>query len=415
MTLNGSPPSEPHVEGTETHMATHKHRAAQARPLATTGAALLGAVAIVAATPALAPNLNPSPTALSSAAYQLASFADVLRITPNDIVNSYFQGWGGAVNSNNNPAVEPYAGACTNSDGQGACYVTGLSGIAYLFQDALVNGNGLGPAYVQGGPGIPAWNVSAVNYFYEPAQVGYGISGGLQYLVQSGIDPSNPLYYAITLAFGGPAIVAVAYQTVLNLVAQTVALVPVIGPIVANGIYSYLNGYPPNNPNTAPGIPGLLAYVANLLTGGVPLASSAAATASSPAAASRAVAAAAVAPVAAAAGDAVSNVARSVGVRAAATVSAPESVSSPADVAPVAPVTEGTQPAAPTADAQSEAPASSAPVAPVLKPAAPSRSAARASAPVNRPVRDAVEKVGKQIDSALSGLSSAVGASSGTS
>ena len=396
-------------------MATQKHLAS--------GAALLSAAAIVAATPALAPTPNPSPTALSSANYQLAAFADVLRITPNDLVNTYYQGWGGAVGSPSDTAmVEPMAGTCG-----GNCFVNGLSGVAYLVQDALINGNGLGPAYVQGGPGIPPWGVSAVNYFYETAP-DYGVSGGIQYLVQTGVAQDNPVLAAlITLAFGGPTIVSVAYTSALALVATAISTVPIVGPIIAGGINSYLYGYPPDSPVVQQGIPGLIAYVSNLLTGGIPLVTtpaSAASTAPAPAAASRsAVEAAAetvVAPAVSAASTAVSSVTRGLGARAAAAVSAPEPAAAPrpaaAAVAPAASVpvaSEGTEPSAqpdtvvePSAQPDTVAETSQS-VTPEVKPApvaAPApRSAARGSATAKRPVRDAVEKVAKQLGSALSG------------
>lgn len=391
-------------------MATQKHLAS--------GAALLSAAAIVAATPALAPTPSPSPTALSSANYQLAAFADVLRITPNDLVNTYYQGWGGAVGSPSDTAmVDPMASTCG-----GNCYVNGLSGVAYLIEDALINGNGLGPAYVQGGPGIPPWGVSAVNYFYESAPA-YGVSGGIQYLVQTGVAQDNPVLAAlITLAFGGPTIVSVAYTSALALVATAVSTVPIVGPIIAGGINSYLYGYPSDNPVVQQGIPGLIAYVSNLLTGGIPLVTtpaSAASTAPAPAAASRnAVEAAAetvVAPAVSAASTAVSSVTRGLGARAAAAVSAPESAAAPRPAAAaVAPVAESTPAASEPAasegtetSAQPDTVAETSPsVTPEVKPApvaAPApRSAARGSVTAKRPVRDAVEKVAKQLGSALS-------------
>ena len=70
-------------------MATHT------RPFLMTGVALASAVAVVAATPAIMPTIAmPSPTALSSAAYELTTFADLLSITPEDISLAYFNGWG---------------------------------------------------------------------------------------------------------------------------------------------------------------------------------------------------------------------------------------------------------------------------------------------------------------------------------
>lgn len=406
--------------------------------LLTSGAALVSAAALIAATPSLAPSMTP--TALSTAKYELASFADVLKITPNDVFNAYMQGWGGAVSTNNDPAVEPYATGCSTTDGNGntvgGCYVVGLSGILYLYEDALINGNGLGPAYVAGGPGIPAWGVSALNYFYEPAQVGYGISGGLQYMATTGLAANNPiLATVIALAFGGPALVSTAWVGAWTLIENAVANVPVVGPYIAEGINAYLNGY-----GSAPqGLSGLLAYVGDLLTGAIsnPAAASAAAvTAVNPAASfgsrsvkavADAVAAPAAAPVAAALRTATPGGAA--GTPAA--QSAGESATAGAEATPAA-GTEGTTEATPTsteptatpgaevttdsttqptaeASAQTETPSASTESTPAAKPAAPAatpRPSTRTARPAPssaRPVRDAVEKVTGKIAAALGG------------
>ena len=71
--------------------------ATQTRPFLTRGVALASAAAIAVATPAIAPNLTPPPTAVSAAEVELANFADLLSITAADWNNYFFVGWGGAI------------------------------------------------------------------------------------------------------------------------------------------------------------------------------------------------------------------------------------------------------------------------------------------------------------------------------
>ena len=74
--------------------------ATQTRPFLMTGAALASATAIVAATPAIMPSMAaPAPLALSAAQaeVQLATFSDLLSITPEDWNYYFFDGWGQAI------------------------------------------------------------------------------------------------------------------------------------------------------------------------------------------------------------------------------------------------------------------------------------------------------------------------------
>lgn len=235
------------------HMATHT------RPYLMTGAALVSAAAVVMATPTIAPGITGSPLSISSARYDLATFADLLSVTPTDWVNAYFQGWGGAVGANNPPPgpLEPWASAC---DEIGGCYVQGLSGLAYLALDALIDGNGNG--YEDSGN----WTVGAVNYFFEG-----GFSAGAEYLAQSAFGQANPLLATlITIAFAGPSILSVIYTDALGLVAGALNQIPVVGSVLAGGVYAYLGYNPDTDTYYTPGLSGLLNYVVDLFAGLLP-------------------------------------------------------------------------------------------------------------------------------------------------
>ena len=54
--------------------------ATQTLPFFKTGAALASAAAIAVASPALAPNITPTPNALSAAQVELTTFADLMDI-----------------------------------------------------------------------------------------------------------------------------------------------------------------------------------------------------------------------------------------------------------------------------------------------------------------------------------------------
>ena len=69
--------------------------ATQTRPFVMTGAALVSAAAIVAASPAMAPSIAPT-IAKSAAEYRLTTLADIFTIPWGEWVNVYFNGYGGS-------------------------------------------------------------------------------------------------------------------------------------------------------------------------------------------------------------------------------------------------------------------------------------------------------------------------------
>lgn len=399
--------------------------ASQTRPFLMTGAALASAVAVVAATPAIAPGLTASPLSISNSGVNLATFSDILTIPSEEWVASYFQGYGGFVGPNNPLPLEPWATSCDASTGPG-CDVAGLSGIAYLALDALINGNG------EGWVNNADWGVSAVNYFFEGGTPGAGV----EYLLQESIGQSSDVASVlITLLFTGPQLVTVVYDNALQLLGDAALNLPVLGEYVYGVINSYL-GYASLDPNFkgyTQGLSGVLNYAIDVVTGNAPsptasAASSTAALAAAPAAAATALAsavtgaAAETAPAAepaaetsdAAAPSATDAVAASgesksdaspageSSAAADATTEAAPAVDSAADAV----AKTDTDAATATADTQTDAPASEA--AAEAKPAeAPTRA--------NRhPVRDAVDKVTKSIGSALKGQKKADAATSGS-
>jgi len=268
--------------------------ATQTRPFLTRGVALASAAAIAVATPAIAPNLTPTPTALSAAQVELANFADLLSITAADWNNYYFVGWGGAIGAIN---VDPET---TESDYWAPqcdydCLLPGISGVTYLALDALINGNGAGIQNVNGilnpdydpdepiGPDneeylVQPWGTSAVNYFYEA-----GLSTGIQYILQQPFAPGAPLaneqiFNAIKLAFqiGSGNLWITAYVNTLAAIAVLAEPIPVIGPYLYRGIGSYL-GPAFDTIDTLyddadyAGIPGVLRWIGGVIaTGGNP-------------------------------------------------------------------------------------------------------------------------------------------------
>ena len=260
--------------------------AAQTRPQKI-GVALASAAAIVAASPAVAPHV-PTPTALSSAAYDydLTTFADLLSIPTEEWTNTLFSNtaFGGYVGpwvtdgeeyvgQSSGLIIEPWATSCFFD-----CFLGGISGVAYLAAAALVNGNGLG------WEGRDNWSVGIVNYLFEPffqTVLGSGASGNFavqtsaaglsaatEYLLQATIggctpvedgggpctppgggypfttSPTpleliypNPIGQAIAWAFFGPYLLTVGYDTALATVAT---LITPFAPFVADSITAYL-------------------------------------------------------------------------------------------------------------------------------------------------------------------------------
>ncbi len=267
--------------------------ATQTRPFLTRGVALASAAAIAVATPAIAPNLTPTPTALSAAQVELTTFADLLSITPADWNNYFFVGWGGALGAiNPDPEVlDPTYYVDCDYD----CTIPGISGLAYLALDAVINGNGAGIQNVNGileDPDLPyqpdptkpnynpyttePWGTSAVNYFFEGS-----FSTGLQYIAQSPFAPGAPLaneqiFNAIALAFQGEYALTTLYVQALSTIAVLALGLPLVGEYVYRGIGSYIGPAFTTvdsfyDYSFYAGISGVLRYVGGvILTGGNP-------------------------------------------------------------------------------------------------------------------------------------------------
>lgn len=268
--------------------------ATQTRPFLTRGVALASAAAIAVATPAIAPNFTPTPTALSAAQVELTTFADLLSITPADWSNYFFEGWGGAIGpiqvDPQTTEADYWIPQC-NYD----CTIPGISGLAYLALDALINGNGAGIQNTGGileDPDLPyqpdptkpnynpyttqPWGTSALNYFFEGS-----LSTGLQYIAQSPFAPGAPLaneqiFNAIYLAFQGSYALTTLYLQALSTIAVLASSVPLVGEYVYRGIGSYIGPAFSTvdsvyDYSSYAGIPGILRYVSGvILSGGNP-------------------------------------------------------------------------------------------------------------------------------------------------
>lgn len=407
--------------------------ATQTRPFLTAGAALVSAAAIVAASPGIAPSASiATPNALSTAAYELTTFADVFTI-PGDVWTNLLFGspteagdpysYGGFVGPENTPlAVEPWASYCNYT-----CTISGISGALYLGLDALVNGNG------NGWDDRDNWGVGIVNYLFEPTfaraiggggtnftvQTGTaGLSAATAYVLQATLGQASPILSTfIQVAFYGPYLVTIAWEDFLAFAASAVASVPVVGPFIADSITAYAGELPA--PGSTPddpifyqaGLSGVLQYWINTLTGST-----------GPTPPTAAAVAAPVARAAAAAVEAVTQTPPAATTPEAAEVAPDPAVETPAVQATesVADATEETtadsaaeSAVEATADVVVDAPAAGdtspsseeAVTAAGTSTAAESASAdaAPSRATAKRPVRDAVAQVTKSISSALSG------------
>lgn len=382
-------------------------------------AALASAAAVAVATPAIVPSMGaPTTAALSTAKVNLTDFATLLTLTPEDYVNTFFSGYGFTISPNQAVDVD-WAAAFVGTGCDFSCSVVGGSGIAYMVLDALINGNT---------PFTPEEEVkvNALNYTFEG-----NWGSGVQYLVTQPFgDPKSPLYNpaianGIALAFQGAYAGTILYVDALSNIAKLAQTnIPLVGPYIYGAINAYLG------PNTQDeffgdygyyaGLSGILKYALDVITTGgnpyppygppvMPITESAASTLAA------AVAPAAVAPAAAAVAETVSvadsKPADTTPVKPAAAEvgeSAPE-VEAPKS----APADEATE-TAPEVEAPKSAPEVEAPeveAKPVETPAvvdvpaadvatsAPTQAPAKPSRP--RPIKDAVEKVGKQINDAV--------------
>lgn len=388
--------------------------ASQTRPFLMTGAALASAAALVVATPAIAPKIAASPLSVSNSGVNLATFADVFTIPSEEWTASYFQGYGGIVGPNNPLPLEPWASSCDTQTGPG-CYVAGVSGIAYLALDALINGNG------EGWEDNGDWGVSAVNYFFEGGTFG----AGTEYLLQESLGQANNFVSVlITLAFAGTQLVTVVYDNALQLLGDAAKSVPLVGDYLYGVINAYLGpaSLNANFQGYTAGLTGILNYTIDVLQGNAPSsttttpASSAALTAASVAAPSTvdAVASATAEAAVAASSTRAAVESKTVSTVAEAGTESVTAADAKAETAAVdatataettsvtdsasAPATEsGTQSA--TTAAAATASADGTDSATASEPA-PAKATARTR---NRPIRDAVDKVSKSIGSALKG------------
>ncbi|MBU3705412.1 MAG: hypothetical protein FGM50_01855 [Mycobacterium sp.] len=397
--------------------------ATQTRPFLTAGAALVSAAAIVAASPGIAPSASiATPNALSKAAYELTTFADVFTIPAAEWTNLLFYSseYGGFVGPENEPlTVEPWASYCNYE-----CTVSGISGALYLGLDALVNGNG------NGWDDRDNWGVGIVNYLFEPTfaraigggggnftvQTGTaGLSAATAYLLQATFGQASPILSTfIQLAFYGPYLVTIAWEDFLAFAASAVSGVPVIGPFIADSITAYAGelpapGYIPveNEIYYTAGLSGVLQYWINTLTGATGQQPQTSAAVAAPARVVASVAEAVAAPAveaAAPAAEAVEEAQVEVPATASAEVSA--TVDTPAAEVPESAPAQDAVPTA--ADVKADAApvdSSSSAVAEATAEATSEEAAAPAPAPSKatskRPVRDAIAKVTKSITSAV--------------
>ncbi len=410
-------------------------------------ATLASAAAVAVAGTAIAPSLNlPTPHALSAAKVQLATFADVLSVPAVEWTDLLFGNttWGGVLSDTNygdpsaqpqdaflQPAyVNPWAAGCA-----GGCVRSGVTGAAYLFFDALVNGNGLGY------DNSSKWSTGVVNYWFEPNTafpIGGGSSPFLQfvsegnsaatwYLLQTTIGKAVPqLTVPLAALFWGPTNASVGYNAVLTGVAQLLKLVPVVGPISGNSILAYLGDLP--IPGTNPtlyyqyGLSGTLNYWIDIATGSVPFPTATTLTTRSAAAAVAATAApAAAASVTVPAVKAAESTSSSDATE---DTKAPEvkgsdvkgsenegadntgSDTKAEDSTPSKDASESTEaPETKTPDSTPEVETSEAPETKPVTTSAVTDSSPAADTPAKpsrpHPFRDAVEKVGNQINSAI--------------
>lgn len=366
--------------------------------------------------------------------------------------------------------VNPWAAYC-----DGKCDNSGISGAMYLFLDALVNGNGQGyddsanwstgvvnylfepsTVFVVGGGSSPY-----LQYVNE------GWSAASWYLLQTTVGKLVPgLTVPLAFAYWGPTNLTVFYNGILSTVAAGLQTVPVVGPFAGNSILAYLGDLEIPDSGGAYyqyGLSGALNYWIDIATGAVPF-PTASTEATGSAAARVAAATRADSAVAASTATEEKAPATTTDTKPAtdATDSAPATGTPAADTkvaeAPAAdtkvadaPAAEAPATAAPESTPAAEAPAVSTPAAetpaaeapaaetpavkapestpavtetaPVAVPEVkdstppvveiPDNTPAPAKAAPKHPVRDAVEKVGKQITSAINGAKAAKAAKAG--
>ncbi len=265
--------------------------ATRTKPLFT--AALAGAAAIAVSSSVLTPSFNaPSPHALAAAKVQLTTFSDVLSIPAVVWTDVYFgnQEWGNVLGPQTYgedwaaPAdalgqpyyVNPWAPYCNND-----CGLDGLSGVGYMFLDALVNGTG------NGYDDLDNWKIGIVNYLFEPAgwlPVGGGSSPWLQfnqaglsaatwYALQGTLGQAIPsLQVPLAGAFWGTLNASIFYNLGVTVLASLAQNVPLVGPVIGNTMLASLGDLqiPGTTDYYQYGLSGVLNYWVDLATGAVP-------------------------------------------------------------------------------------------------------------------------------------------------
>lgn len=423
--------------------------ATRTKPLTMSAAALASAAAVAVASPALAPNFGaPSAPALSKAAYELTTFSDVLSV-PSYVWTDVLFGnvpWGNVLGPSNYPVdsntgltvrggygpawaqpknsdvqyawQNPWAAGCNYS-----CSSIGISGVAYLFLDALVNGNGAGYNNVNGilqdstkpyqpDPAQPnynpyttqPWAIGSVNYFFEPYTQGFlgsgssplfqlvneGISATAWYTLSGTIGQALPVLQGpINDFFWGTYNVTFAIERTLYTAAALISAVPLVGPFIGNSILAYLGDLevaPNSGTYYQYGLSGVLNFWVDSVLGNFNPAQP-----TPPAAATSAVTATANA------------------ITAAATTVATTATARVARGKVAAPTAAASAPAASTAAAPVEAVPASQPAAEVTAPAPADSTPAPAAVKTTRqrPVRDAVAGAAKAVGSAVSGAAKA--------
>jgi hypothetical protein len=392
------------------------------------GVALASAAAIAAATPAVMPTLDVPTHALATAEVQLANFADVLSV-PAELWTDILFGsaaWGGFLSGENyGPEwaapqtvalqagyVNPWALYCN-----AGCTVQGISGVAYLFFDALINGDGSGVGNAEN------WNIGIVNYLFEPSAtfvIGGGNSPSLEF-VRAGFSAATwfalqgtlgqlvpALTIPIAAAYQGPYNLSVAYNLALSVVALGLQQVPLIGPFAGNSILAYLGDLP--LPGATDlfypfGLSGTLNYWIDIATGAAPFPTTAA-----PVEAAAALVSATASATSTALKSDVAEATPAVEV-ADATPAVEVADATPAatpavEVADATPAVETPAVETPAVEVADASPVAEAPES-VVTPAADLPAAEVAdTAPVRvpkRPVRSAVERVAKSVQAALGG------------
>lgn len=296
--------------------------ATQTRPHLKLGAALASAAVIAAGAPVVVPQASlPAPTALSSAAYELTSLADVFTFPPEFWTDVLFGSGsvGGYVSNSQETGLilDPWAEIC---DDNGGCFISGVSGVLYTFLNALING----VTYDPDTGGLQGGVVNWLNYLFEPtyqqvigsgttqsvlvSDIQAGLSAASQYLIQATVGgctavedgggpcvpPSemayinwpdtqlppdellypNPIGQLTWAAYYGPFLLTLGWTRGLSAISLAAYGIPLAGPYIYGTIQAYLGQLltPAVQPDTPvyfyePGLSGILQFWVNVFNG----------------------------------------------------------------------------------------------------------------------------------------------------